>query len=142
DGGTTTTVTTVDGLTGALQSPDPMVIYLNATLTPADTIKITTNKSMPGGNKTLIGVGENAGLTAAGLDLSYTSNVILRNLKITKVHIGEGDAMTLLASHHIWVDHCDLSSDRTDTTAGYDGLVDITHGSSYVTVSWTRFHDH
>lgn len=24
----------------------------------------------------------------------------------------------------------------------YDGLLDITHGSDDVTVSWTKFHDH
>jgi pectate lyase len=142
DGGTTKTVNSPDALATALQAAEPMVIYLDGMLSPADTIKVTTTKSMPGGNKTLIGVGANSGLTGAGLDLSYASNVIVRNLKISKAHIGEGDAITLLASHHIWVDHCDLSSDRNDTTAGYDGLVDITHGSSYVTVSWTLFHDH
>jgi pectate lyase len=93
-------------------------------------------------NKTLIGVGANSGLTGAGLDLSYSDNIIVRNLKISKVFVGEGDAITILQSHHIWIDHCDLSSDRADTLTGYDGLVDITHGSSYITVSWTQFHDH
>ena len=87
-------------------------------------------------------MGASSGLTGAGLDLSYADNVIVRNLKIAKVSFGEGDAITLLASHHVWIDHCDLSSDRNDTTSGYDGLVDITHGSSFVTVSWTAFHDH
>ncbi|HEY7376389.1 MAG TPA: pectate lyase [Polyangia bacterium] len=136
------TVTTVDALTSALQQPDPLVIYLDGMLSPPAAVKVTVDKSTPGGNKTLIGVGDSSGLTGAGLDLSYASNVIVRNLKISKAHIGEGDAITLLASHHVWVDHCDLSSARDDTTAGYDGLVDITHGSSYITVSWTVFHDH
>jgi pectate lyase len=103
---------------------------------------MTLDKDLPGGNKTLIGMGASSGLTGAGLDLSYAGNVILRNLKISKVYVGEGDAITILASHNIWIDHCDLSSDRADTTSGYDGLVDITHGSSNVTISWTLFHDH
>jgi pectate lyase len=125
-----------------LQSPGPLVIYVNGMLTPADTIKVTLDKDARGGNKTLIGVGANSGLTGAGLDLSYADNIVVRNLKISKVFIGEGDAITLLNSHHVWIDHCDLSSARDDTTSGYDGLVDITHGSSFITVSWTMFHDH
>jgi len=136
------TVTDVDSLTAELQRPEPRIIFVSGMLHPTDTIKVTTDKSARGGNKTLIGVDANSGLTDAGLDLGYADNIILRNLKISKVHVGEGDAITLLASHHIWVDHCDLSSERDNPTAGYDGLVDITHGSSYVTVSWTLFHDH
>ena len=38
-------------------------------------------------------------------------------------------------SHHIWIDHCDLSD-------GYDGLLDIKRGSSYITVSWNHTHNH
>jgi pectate lyase len=129
-------------LAAALQQPNPLVIQIDGMLAPTDTIQVTLDRSAPNGNKTLIGVGASSGLTGAGLDLSYSYNIIIRNLKIAKVSIGEGDAITVLASHHIWIDHCDLSSDRTDTTTGYDGLVDITHGSSFITVSWTMFHDH
>jgi pectate lyase len=132
----------VDRLTAELQRLEPGVIYLEGMLTTTATIKVTLDKDLRGGNKTLIGMGDNSGLTGAGLDLSYADNVILRNLKISKVSVGEGDAITILASHYIWIDHCDLSSDRDDTISGYDGLVDITHGSSNITISWTRFHDH
>ena len=37
------------------------------------------------------------------------------------------------ASHHLWFDHCDISD-------GTDGNLDITNGSDFVTVSWTKFH--
>jgi pectate lyase len=37
-------------------------------------------------------------------------------------------------SHHVWIDHNDLSHQ-------FDGALDIKRGSSYVTVSWNRFHD-
>jgi len=137
-----TPVNTVAGLTTALQSPEPRVILLDGIVTLTDAIKVTIDKDNRNGNKTLIGVGASSGLTGAGLDLSYADNVIVRNLKISKASVGEGDAITILASHHIWVDHCDLSSARNDTTSGYDGLVDVTHGSQFVTVSWTLFHDH
>jgi pectate lyase len=137
-----TPVNDVQGLTAALQSPDPAVILLDGMLQVTTAIKVTQDKDARNGNKTLIGVGTDSGLTGAGLDLSYADNVILRNLKISKAAAGEGDAVTLLASHHIWVDHCDLSSERTDASVSYDGLVDVTHGSEFVTVSWTVFHDH
>jgi pectate lyase len=38
-------------------------------------------------------------------------------------------------SHHIWIDHNDLAS-------GFDGLIDVKRGSSYVTVSWNHTHNH
>jgi pectate lyase len=142
NGGQTMIVNRADMLTAALQSHDPLVIYLDGMLPLTETIKVTVDKTMRGGNKTLIGMGDSSGFTGAGLDLSYTDNVIVQNLKIAKAAVGEGDAITILNAHHIWIDHCDLSSDRYDTTSGYDGLVDITHGSSFVTVSWTLFHDH
>jgi len=58
-----------------LQSPDPLVIYVNGMLSPPDTIKVTLDKDARGGNKTLIGVGANSGLTGAGLDLEYSDNI-------------------------------------------------------------------
>jgi pectate lyase len=137
-----TSVSTVDALTQALLSPEPAVILLDGMLTLTAPLKVTTDKNARNGNKTLIGAGPRSGLTGAGLDLSYADNVILRNLNISKAAAGEGDAVTILASHHIWVDHCDLSSERTDAAVSYDGLVDITHGSEFITVSWTVFHDH
>jgi pectate lyase len=137
-------VSDVAGLTAELQRPtdQPRVILLTGMLTLTAPIKVTLDRDVRGGNKTLIGAGANSGLTGAGLDLSYTDNVIVQNVKISKAAAGEGDAITLLNTHHVWIDHCDLSSDRDDTTSGYDGLVDITHGSSFVTISWTVFHDH
>ena len=38
-------------------------------------------------------------------------------------------------SHHVWLDHNDLAQ-------GFDGLIDIKRGSSYVTVSWNHLHHH
>ena len=43
------------------------------------------------------------------------------------------DAITVARSNHIWFDHDDVSD-------GTDGNLDITLGSDFVTVSWTKFH--
>ena len=74
----------VEALTAALQAPEPRVIVLDGMLTLTEAIKVTADKDNPNGNKTLIGLGANSGLTGAGLDLSYADNVIVRNLKIAK----------------------------------------------------------
>ena len=48
----------------------------------------------------------------------------------------------MLLVFKIQVDHCDLSSDTDHDKDYYDGLIDITHGIDYVTVSNTKLYDH
>jgi pectate lyase len=90
--------------------------------------------------KTIVGSGAASGLTGGGLNLTGSDNVIIKNLVISKA-LGT-DAISLNQSTHVWIDHCDLSSDRGADADTYDGLVDITRASDLVTVSWTRYHDH
>jgi pectate lyase len=71
-----------------------------------------------------------------------SKNVIIRNLRISKVEASNGDAITIQGSTNVWIDHCDLSSDRDHGKDFYDGLLDVVHGSDFVTVSNTHFHDH
>lgn len=68
------------------------------------------------------------------------SNVIIRNMKISKVLADAGDAIAIQASSNVWVDHCDLSSDMDHDKDYYDGLCDVTHAANYVTISNTYFH--
>jgi pectate lyase len=44
----------------------------------------------------------------------------------------EPDGISVRRSHHVWIDHVDVSD-------GADGNVDITNESNFVTVSWSRF---
>jgi pectate lyase len=62
------------------------------------------------------------------------TNIILRNLHITNPNgYGEDDGITVKNDGgHLWVDHCSLYD------CG-DGLLDITRGGDFVTVSWCRF---
>lgn len=85
-----------------------------------------------GSNKTIIGAGNGITLNKLGFDLNGQQNVIIRNLKITNCN---PDALAFRNTHHVWVDHCDLSSCA-------DGLLDYTLGSSYLSVSWTKFSNH
>lgn len=88
------------------------------------------------------------------------TNVIIRNIAISKVLAGNGDAIgirkppsfspprapsnttTAEKSTNVWVDHVDVSSDTTHTKDYYDGLIDITHAADFITVSNSYIHDH
>jgi pectate lyase len=95
---------------------------------------------------TLYAVGAGATLRHGTLEVQGAHNVILRNLSFRDLWeedpIGAYDALGWdyvritnageATSHHIWVNHCDFGK-------VYDGMLDITHGSDLVTVSWCRF---
>lgn len=85
-----------------------------------------------GSNKTIIGAGSGITLNKLGFDANGQKNIILRNMKITNCN---PDALAFRNTHHVWVDHCDLSSSA-------DGQLDFTVGSSYLSVSWTKFSNH
>lgn len=126
-------VTTPAALEEAAGRDGPLTIEIEGTLTFSDQLAVTSNK-------TVEGVGAAAALVGGGLDLTDSHNVIVRNLTIARA--AGTDAVTLLRSRNVWIDHCDLSSVADAEDGAYDGLVDITHASDAVTVSWTRLHDH
>ncbi|WP_239108164.1 pectate lyase family protein [Microbispora siamensis] len=136
-GGATTTVTSLTALTTAVKGDAAKIVQVNGNFTCSEDVRV-------GGNTTVLGVGANSGLTGCGLNIRDVSNVIVRNMKISKVQAGNGngDAIHLDNAKRVWLDHNDLSSDTSHGTDYYDGLLDITHGSDYVTVSWSKLHDH
>ncbi|MFI7426340.1 polysaccharide lyase family 1 protein [Micromonospora sp. NPDC049836] len=136
-GGGTVTVSDAGALANAVAGDTATTVRVNGAFSCSTEIRV-------GSNKTVIGVGSSAGLTGCGLNLRDARNIIIRNLRIAKVRagVGNGDAIHLDNSTNVWIDHNDLSSDTTSGTDYYDGLLDITHGSNFVTVSWNRLHDH
>jgi pectate lyase len=134
-GGDMVTVSTLAELIDYAGRTQPYVIVVDGPpIVSTGQIEVTSNKTIVGGPNmggTLLGV---------GLILNPATNVIIRNLTISKVQ-GQ-DAILVQKSANVWIDHCDLSSDRDHGVDFYDGLVDVTHASDNVTVSWTVFHDH
>ncbi|HEX2873948.1 MAG TPA: hypothetical protein VHP33_21985 [Polyangiaceae bacterium] len=123
-------VTTAADLTTQLKGNDAKVIYLKGNVTGSFAV---------GSNKSLVGI---CGAQIKGhIGISGSSNVIIRNLKLVGNNCsdspqdcsGGADAMTLgSGAHNVWIDHLDISD-------GSDGNLDITQGSDFVTVSWTKF---
>ncbi|OLN87009.1 Pectate lyase B [Colletotrichum chlorophyti] len=133
-GGATTTVNNLAQFTAAATSKDKLVIVVKGAITGDVKVKVGSNKSIIGA--------AGSSITGVGLYVNKAENVILRNLKISKVKATAGDAIGIQASSKVWVDHCDLSSDKDHGKDYYDGLLDITHASMAVTVSNTYIHDH
>jgi pectate lyase len=135
--GATVTVTSLAALTTQAARAGAEIVMVSGSFSCTGDIKVASNK-------TIVGVGSASGLTGCGLSLKSVSNVIVRNLRIAEVKTssGSGDAIHLEKSNHVWIDHNDLSSDQQHGKDYYDGLIDITHASDYVTVSWNYLHDH
>jgi pectate lyase len=141
-GGTTPTpqrVSTLAELNAAAAGSSPAIIYVSGVL-PNGTVTI-------GSNKTIVGL---CGAEIHGhVEIVNSSNVIVRNIKVVGYGVGNcaldpaydatigcssgADAITVERSNHLWFDHDDISD-------GTDGNLDITLGSDFVTVSWTKFH--
>ncbi|KAF4445824.1 pectate lyase plyb [Fusarium austroafricanum] len=132
--GQTVTVTSVAALIEAAKRDGPLTIIVSGKLTGSDSVR-------PTADKTIIGAAGSS-LTGVGFYVRRTKNVILRNLKIAKVDAKNGDAIGIDESTNVWVDHCDLSGDLSAGKDDLDGLIDISHGADWITVSNTYFHDH
>lgn len=135
-GGTTTTVSSYAALATAVTGNNKKVIFVSGTITQ------TADQIRPGNNTSIIGKNSSAKLVNFGILVKDASNVIIRNLGISKVLASNGDAIGVQYSHNVWIDHVDVSSDRDHDKDYYDGLIDLTHAADFITVSNSYIHDH
>ncbi|THU86312.1 polysaccharide lyase family 1 protein [Dendrothele bispora CBS 962.96] len=133
-GGPVTTVTTLAALTSAVASDTAKVVRISGTITGNTVVKV-------GSHTTVIG-NPGSSLVGVGLRVLDKTNVIIRNVKISKVLAEAGDALGIQSSSQVWVDHVDLSSDRDHDKDFYDGLLDLTHGVTGITVTNSKLYDH
>jgi pectate lyase len=139
-GGPTVEVDTAAEVIAAIAQPGPLNVCVRGMIAlPGPMHNVASDK-------TIVGIGANSGFTGGGLNIGLppddavttppanaVHNVIVRNL-IFRDFADDGVNVQMF-SHHIWIDHNDLSN-------GFDGTVDIKRGSSYVTVSWNHSHHH
>ena len=145
--GQTVTVSTISALKSAAASSNPMIIKVSGILTGTGHVLLKSDKTVLGINGgTLNGIG----LRVYGSSESdYVRNIIIQNLKIKNVKQvdpvtggGYNDCIGLKYAQSIWIDHCELSADLNHSDwEYYDGLLDISKASDYITVSWTKFSD-
>lgn len=137
-GGATVTVASLPEFTAAVGKKDDTtkkVIYIKGTITGSAKVNI-------GSNKSIVGLDSSAGFEGVGLYIDKSSNVIIQNIKSSKVLASNGDAIGIQAATNVWVDHVDVSSDLDHDKDYYDGLLDVSHASEWVTISNSYIHDH
>ncbi|KAG9101852.1 hypothetical protein FRC06_002555 [Ceratobasidium sp. 370] len=127
-------VTTLAALKAAVTGDAAKVILVSGTITGAETFKVGSNTSIIGKS--------GAALVGVGISVNTVSNVIIRNLKISKVLAQYGDVIGVASSNRVWIDHVEVFSDRDHDKDYYDGLIDITSGSYGVSVTYSYIHDH
>jgi pectate lyase len=140
-GGPVVEVDTAAELISAIARTGPLIICVRGM------IQLPASPQMHNvtSDKTILGIGATSGLTGGGLNVGLpisevtsppadaVHNVIIRNLVF---RTATDDSINVqMFSHHVWIDHNDLAS-------GFDGLIDVKRGSSYVTVSWNHTHHH
>ncbi|MGQ4387824.1 pectate lyase family protein [Streptomyces sp. SAS_270] len=133
-GASSVTVSTLAAFKTAVTGNTAKVVKVNGLISLSGQVDI-------GSNTTVLGVGSSSGFTGGGLRLKKVTNVVVRNLNISKP-VAPADGITVQASTKVWIDHNAFSADRNHDKDYYDGLLDINHGSDYVTVSWNTFKDH
>lgn len=148
-GGTTVYASTGDEILGYISEKKDgvyasgLIIIVNGTITPSNTsaTKIDIKDCR---DVSLIGAGSGAEFNGIGVKVYKAGNVILRNLNIHHVDIGDKDCIGIEGpADHIWVDHCELHNEYGDNVDKdyYDGLLDAKAESEYITYSWNYFHD-
>ncbi|MFJ3898468.1 MULTISPECIES: polysaccharide lyase family 1 protein [unclassified Streptomyces] len=128
------TVSTLAAFKSAVTGSSSKVVKVNGLISLSGQVDV-------GSNTTVLGVGSASGFTGGGLRLKNVTNVVVRNLVISK-SVAPADGITVQASTKVWIDHNAFSSDLDHGKDYYDGLVDISHASDYVTVSWNTFKNH
>lgn len=134
-GGTVVTVTNYSDLSYYAGLTAPYIIQVKGQIIAPSNGNMTVK-----GNKTIIGIGNDAAIIAHGMSMNTVSNIIIKNLTIKDNYMmgdwpgkaNDWDGIALRNTHHVWIDHCHLSR------VG-DGLLDMSYATGYVTVSYTIF---
>lgn len=148
-------------------TPDELAA-LQAAQNRAATVQARQTQQHVSSNTTIVGVGDTARIVGADLRIRDVDNVIVRNLTLSDStdcfpewdpsDTGAGnwnsryDNISLWTATHVWIDHNtldsgDLPPSMLETVYGrpyevHDGLLDITHSSDLVTVSYNVFGEH
>jgi len=130
------TASTTDELVAYAAATEPYYIHVSGTIA-VPVLDVKSNKMIEGvdSDATIQGGIRIAGTSTATTDM--VSNVVIRNLHIDAVSSQTATAdvdiagISVIYAHHVWIDHVDVWDAKGDN-------VDITHGSDFVTVSWSK----
>lgn len=133
-GGSEVTVSSLQALISAVGSSGAKVVYVSGAIkaTGVNKVYVTSNKS-------IIGL-KGSSIEGVSFMLFGVNNIIFQNLTM-KNYVTYSGVQVAESSHHIWVDHCEFSTDRNQGWEYWGKDISITTQSDYVTLSWNKFHD-
>ncbi|KAG8959149.1 hypothetical protein FRC03_008387 [Tulasnella sp. 419] len=105
-GGATTTVSSLAALKTGITDDTARVVMV-----AADKEYSGAGELKVGANKSIIGISPGPSLVGVGHRVQDKSNVIIRNLKISKV-LNDAIGVQGTSVRNVWIDQCDLSSDK------------------------------
>jgi pectate lyase len=120
---------------------NPLIIYINGTITPENSgVAQFDVKDMA--NVSIIGVGNAALFDGIGLNIVRANNIIVRNLTMRFVRIGQKDAISIDGtSTNVWIDHNELYNSLAVSKDYYDELVSGKGNIDKITISYNYLHD-
>ena len=120
----------------------PMKIYVKGKITPENSPGISKIDVKEIKDVSILGIGNEGEFDGIGIKVWKSSNIIIRNLIIHHVRIGDKDAISIEGpSNNIWVDHNELYNSLEVNKDYYDGLFDVKNDSEYITFSYNYVHD-
>ena len=120
----------------------PMKIYVKGKITPENSPGISKIDVKEIKDVSILGIGNEGEFDGIGIKVWKSSNIIIRNLIIHHVRIGDKDAISIEGpSTNIWVDHNELYNSLEVNKDYYDGLFDVKNDSEYITFSYNYVHD-
>lgn len=133
-GGSVVTVSTLSGFKSAVAESSAKIIYVSGTIkgSGGEPVYVKSNKTIMGKPGAVI--------EGVSLYLFTVNNIIIQDITF-KNYVKDAAVMIKYQSTHIWIDHCDFSTDRTHGWDYWGKDISITRGSDFVTVSWNKFHD-
>jgi pectate lyase len=134
EGGQIVTVTNEDELKEVVDGTNSATIIL-----VKGTISVSGELSARG-NKTIVGLGTDARIEGGGFGWNTKSNVIVQNITFEDA----SDDLIKINNKckNFWIDHCTFSDGDNTYAGSHDGILDITRGSEYITISYNKFFNH
>ncbi|HZG56960.1 MAG TPA: pectate lyase [Paenibacillus sp.] len=144
-GGTVVTVTNGVDLQNAINNKDPNVpltIYVQGVITPSNSGSLSKIDVKDADDISILGAGAYGEFNGIGIKITRASNIIIRNLKIHHVNIGDKDGISIEGpANNIWIDHNEVYASLDVDKDYYDGLIDAKGTSEYITISYNYLHD-
>jgi len=124
----------------------PLIIYVNSTITPANSGSAVQFDVKDMANVSIIGVENRALFDGIGINIVRAQNIIVRNLTLRWNRIGQKDAISIdgdpdNVSSNIWIDHNELYNDLNTDKDYYDVLISGKRATDNVTISYNYIHD-